>query len=294
MITPINITAYSTARYGTWYFLDQYHLLFDIGDGTVANLHSKCGKVRNAFFSHADRDHLGGIIQFYQTVAAGPNPPTFYYPKDSGSFPALKDFLQKFDPNLPPCEWIPIEGGIRIQIAKNQFIQIGENDHIASENPAAKGLTKSLDFTLIETKRKLKAEFQSLSGQEIGYLRTEKGEDHITDIHERHIFSYSGDTPSFNQERWSKTEILAHEATFITPDESDRGHCELTDVIRKASELDLKALILTHISTRYKKDDILKAIRETAEEVKPDFHIFAILPGEVVWNVLAQDSVWGN
>ncbi len=290
--TSLKVSAYSTARYGTWYFLEQYNLLFDAGDGTVANLRGKCGKVRHVFLSHADRDHLGSLIQFYQTVAASPNPPKFYYPKDSGSFPALRDFLHKFDPHLPPCEWVPIEGGMRIEVSDHLLVEIGENDHIASSQEAARGLVKSLDFSLIETRRKLKVEFQGLPGQEISKLRTEKGEDFITNVIERSLFGYSGDAPCFDQVRWERSEVLAHEGTFISPDEGDRGHCEMNSVLQKASELNLKALIIGHISVRYKNEQILKTLKEETEKLQPSFPVYVILPGQVVWDVLGQTPVW--
>ncbi len=288
----INITGYSTARYATWYFLEQYNLLFDAGDGAVASLRGKCGKVRHVFLSHADRDHLGSLIQFYQTVAQSDNPPKFYYPKDSGSFPALRDFLRKFDPHLNPCEWIAVEGGMRIDVGKDLYVQICENDHIAVSQNIDAGLVKSLDFSLVETRQKLKAEFLQLSGQEIGLLRAEKGEAHITDRHERVLFGYSGDAPVFDPERWRGTEVLVHEATFIAPDESARGHCELGDVIRSAAKLDLKALILGHISVRYKAEDICAKIIEIAQSENVSFPIYALLPGATVQDILSTEPVW--
>ncbi len=49
------------------------------------------------FISHADRDHLTGLLQFNQLNARS-GFPVIYYPKDCGSFPALKEFTTKFDP----------------------------------------------------------------------------------------------------------------------------------------------------------------------------------------------------
>lgn len=288
----LSVSGYSTARYGTWYFLEQHGLLFDAGDGAVANLRGKCGKVRHVFLSHADRDHLGSLIQFYQTVAQSQNPPTFYYPKDSGSFPALRDFLEKFDPHLPKCEWLPVQGGMQIEVAKNLLVEVGENDHIAVANRGISSeLVKSLDFCLIETRRKLKEGFQKLEGAAIGKLRREKGEDYISDLIERRLFGYSGDTPAFDLKRWVGVEVLAHEATFIAPDEADRGHCELRDVLRKAASLDLKALILGHISVRYKEDEILKAVSEEVASIGLSFPVFILLPGNVVWDVLTGEPI---
>ncbi len=288
----INVTGYSTARYGTWYFLEQYNILFDAGDGVVANLRGKCGKVRHIFLSHADRDHLGGLIQLYQTIAQSDNLPKFYYPRDSGSFPALRDFLHKFDPHLLHCEWVAVEGGMHVEVAKNLYVRVAENDHIAVAQGLSREQVKSLDFSLVETRRKLKKEFHKLSGQEIGQLRNDKGEEHITEVHEHVLFGYSGDAPSFDAERWQGAEVLVHEATFIAPDDSSRGHCELGDVIRSAAQLDLKALILGHISARYKEEEIKSAIVEVAEAVSVRFPIYVVYPGETVEDILSTSPMW--
>ncbi|MGI9421694.1 MAG: MBL fold metallo-hydrolase [Hyphomicrobiaceae bacterium] len=292
MATPLTITGFSTARFATWYFLDELRILFDVGDGAAAQLGSKCNKVRHVFLSHADRDHLGGLVQFYQLAAHPPNPPTFYYPKDSGSFPALKDFLERFDPGLAKCAWVPVEGGTNIEIAKNYVVEVGENDHIQRPTGGHPDQVKSLDFALIERRRKLRAEFKGSPGREIARLRTEHGENHVTERTDRRLFGFSGDTPQFDIARWNGIEVLAHEATFIAPDEADRGHAELGAVLRAASQLDLKALVLGHFSSRYSTDMILTAIVAEAERLAIRFPVFAVVPGEVARDVLAREPIW--
>lgn len=295
MVKPLNIAGFSTARFGTWFFLDEYKVLFDVGDGAAAHLGSKCGRVQHVFFTHADRDHLGGLIQFNQIAAQSPEPPSYYYPKDSGSFPALKDFLERFDPYLNSSGWTPVNAGVSIEIGKNLSVEIGENDHIAHASRGDGGQTKSLDFSLVETRRKLRAAYVGLQGAEIARLRTDKGDEHITEPTTRRLFGFSGDTPRFDVERWQGTEVLVHEATFIAPDTGDRGHSELGEVISAAARLDLKALILSHFSSRYKADVIRAAIHREAERAAAPFPIYALMPGEVGWNILAGEPVWhGN
>ena len=267
-------------------------MLFDVGDGVAAQLGSKCNKVRHVFFSHADRDHLGGLIQFYQLSAHPPNPPKFYYPKDSGSFPALKDFLERFDPNLATCDWIPIEGGMRVNVATNLTVEVGENDHIRTASRGSIDEVKSLDFTLVEGRRKLRDEFEGLPGAEIGRLRATHGEEHVTELHERRLFGFSGDTSLFDAGRWRGTEVLVHEATFIAPDEADRGHCELGAVLDAACSLDHRALVLTHFSSRYSDEMIVNAIRREATRLNVHYPIFAVLPGAVVRNILSEQPIW--
>ncbi len=60
----LNISAYATALFGSWYFIENYNLLFDIGDGISTQLLQKSRKIKYIFISHADRDHLTGLLQF--------------------------------------------------------------------------------------------------------------------------------------------------------------------------------------------------------------------------------------
>lgn len=65
----LTITAYSTALFSTWYFIEEWGVLFDAGDGMISALLQKSRKVDNVFISHADRDHLTGLLQFNQLNA---------------------------------------------------------------------------------------------------------------------------------------------------------------------------------------------------------------------------------
>lgn len=291
-MTTMKLTGYSTARFATWYYLDTLKLLFDAGDGVAASLASKCQRVQHVFLSHADRDHIAGLLQFNQLGARPDRPLTYYYPKDSGSFPALQEFIERFDPGLARATWVPVEAGQRIQIASSYAVDVGENDHLTVANPNNAGLTKSLDFRVVESRRRLKPAFAGMDGAEIGRLRAEHGNDHVTDPVEHGVFGFSGDTPVFNAARWQDTEILVHEATFIAPDAADRGHCELGDVIRGASSLDLKALVLGHFSTRYDAAFIRDAIAREASAAAVKFPIYAVLPLTTVTDVLSKEPVW--
>ena len=87
----LTITGFSTALFSTWYFIEELGLLFDCGDGASSGLLQKARKVKHAFISHADRDHLTGLLQFNQ-LNARQGFPKIYFPRDSGSFPFLKEF----------------------------------------------------------------------------------------------------------------------------------------------------------------------------------------------------------
>ncbi len=288
----MNISGFSTARYSTWYFLEEHRVLFDAGDGVSVALGPKCQKVQHVFLSHADRDHIGGLLQLNQLGARAVKPLSFYYPKDSGSFPALRNFIDPFDPWLAKSVWTPVEAGMRIQISKQHVVEIGENDHIAVTSPHLPRQVKSLDFSLLEMRKRLRAEFQGLDGEIIKRLRREYGDAHISEKFASRLFGFSGDAPHFDIERWRGTSVLIHETTFIKPDHGNRGHCELGDVLRAARQLDLKALILSHFSERYEVSFIKAEIVRLAAGLEIGFPVFAVPPRTTVFDILSQEPVW--
>jgi ribonuclease Z len=52
----MTITGYSTALFATWYFVEEWGVLFDAGDGLISALLQKSRKIDQVFISHADRD----------------------------------------------------------------------------------------------------------------------------------------------------------------------------------------------------------------------------------------------
>lgn len=296
----LTISGYSTALFATHYFVDELALLFDCGDGVTAHLKQKSRKVKNVFISHADRDHMAGLVQFSQLNSRGGNEqdssqrlPVVYYPESCGSFPAMHAFCEKFDPQNPPGPWKGIKAGQPIAIRPNVVVKGIENEH----QPKEEGQTKSLSYHVISTKKKLKEEFKCLPGEEIGRLMKEQGEDALTREEKETILSFSGDTPVDWDGRWDQTKVLIHEATFLKREDvsnfevSGSKHSMLNEVMQMASELKLEALILGHFSTRYAQTHIENAIRTHCRQLNIDFPVYRILPGEFTWDILAQPPV---
>jgi ribonuclease Z len=157
----LNITGYSTALFSTWYFIDELRILFDAGDGVSASLLQKSRKIEHVFISHADRDHLGGLFQFNQ-LNARQGYPIIYYPKDSGSFPAIKDFTTQFDPHVAGAVWNPVTPESNLRIKEDLIVKAIPNGHVAT-----KPGVRSLSYKVIQSKLKLNPGLTKLPGEEI-------------------------------------------------------------------------------------------------------------------------------
>lgn len=287
----LTITGYSTALFATWFFVDELALLFDAGDGIASGLTQKARKVKNVFISHADRDHLAGLLAFNQ-LNARPGAPVIHYPKDCGSFPALENFSKKFDPHVSGTIWSPIKEYEEISIRGDVYVQAFPNEHVQVGHPD----TKSLSYKVFETRRKLKPEFNDLAGHEIKRIIDENGRDFTTDLTRINRLSYSGDTP-VNYELWNGSEVLIHEATFLGGPEDTKiethgnRHSLLEDVIKMVSEIKVNKLILSHFSSRYSAEQIDQRIRKLCKEFQLTIPVYRLLPGEIYRDILGGQAI---
>ena len=286
------ISAFSTALFSTWINVEELNLLIDAGDGVSMGLLQKSRKVKNVFITHPDRDHLNGLPQFVQ-LNSRPDFPVIHYPKDSGSFPAMKLFLNKFDPHVTNSNWTGIEDGQFIQIKKGYEIQAIRNEHVKSPI----GVHKSLSYKLFETKKKLKKEFKNFNPEQIKNIATDKGRDFLTETIKKNIISFSGDTPVDNYEKWNNSELLIHESTFLNT-ESDsniesRGnkHSTLKEVMQMVKEINVNSLILNHFSSRYSKEQINNAVIKQINELSLQIPVYLIYPGEIHRDILNSKPI---
>jgi ribonuclease Z len=289
----LTITGYSTALFSTWYFIEELGLLFDAGDGLTASLMQKARKIDNVFISHADRDHLTGLLQFNQ-LNARDGYPRIYYPFNSGSFPAIAEFSGNFDPHVKGTSWRAIKDAEQVQIKDNLFVQAIRNNHV----PTAPEIFKSFGYRVSETKQKLKPEFLQLSQEEIRQTINEIGKENLTDTISTTILTYSGDTPVDDYEKWNNTKILIHEATFLDKNEGDNEntkrnkHSFLPEVLEMVAELDIETLILGHFSSRYSNEAIDKAIQSECKRIGIKIPVYRVLPGQVHRNILNETPIW--
>ena len=290
-LQKLTITGFSTALFSTWYFIDELSLLFDCGDGTCAGLLQKARKVKHVFISHADRDHVAGLLQFSQ-LNSRPGL-KIYYPRDSGSFPALQEFAAKFDPHVSGAEWIPVTAGQEIEIRNDTVVRAVENSHIKTDERE----TKSLSYFVENQIRKLKPELKDKTGAEIAQLRKDLGDDAISTSSRSSIIAYSADTPIELDGRYNDVETLIHEATFLRADELDPNnprrnkHSSLDQVLKMVTDSNIKRLILGHFSSRYDNDEIDAAIKSGCQNFGITIPVYRVLPGLKVVDVLSGESL---
>ena len=286
----LTITGYSTALFSTWYFVEEWGVLFDAGDGMISALLQKSRKIDHVFISHADRDHLTGLLQFNQ-LNARPGFPVMHYPKDATSFPVLEAFSRQFDRQVERTVWTPVTEGDEIAIAKDLLVLPMRNGHV----PVDPSVIKSLGYLVVQTRKKLKAELAHLTGEELRQLGERIGRENLSIELRDKVLAYSGDTPvEEGSSKWNDTAILIHEATFLGNGEEIRPrtygnkHSTLEEVMEMVSGLRIGQLVLGHFSSRYSPEEIDAAILLFCEKYAINVPVRRVLPGVTVTDVLGQ------
>lgn len=286
------ITGYSTALFSTWYFIEELGLLFDAGDGLTSYLLQKAGKINHVFISHADRDHITGLLQLNQ-LNARPDTPVIYYPKDSSSFPALEAFSKQFDPHVKAVRWIGLNENDTVKVKDDIQVETMRNSHVRAE----KHIIRSLSYKVYQTKNKLRPEYAGLSQEEIAARVREIGRQALSVTVKTNIVAYSGDTPVDDYERWDNSGTLIHEATFLGGPEDGliskhgNAHSRLDEVLRMVSEIKVDRLILGHFSSRYSHEQIDDRIRALCKAYKIKIPVYRVLPGRVHKHILQGNPI---
>lgn len=287
----LTITGYSTALFATWYFVEELGILFDAGDGVAAGLTQKSGKVRDIFISHADRDHLTGLLQFNQLNARPGGVPRIFYPADSGSFPALQAFSVSFDAQVARTSWQGVRPSDELTISKEWLVKPIVNGHVST----AGSLIKSLSYLVYHVKHKLRPAYAGMDGMAIGRLRKELGNEAVMEEVREPVIGYSGDTPVEDLQRWQGVQTLIHEATFLEKqamDDRPNKHSTLPEVLEMVAGMHIGRLILGHFSRRYDHADILHAVMEQCRRYAIRCPVYVVLPGELHRDILQGEPCW--
>ena len=293
MAQRLTITAHSTALFSTWIFIEEWKLLFDAGDGVMSSLMHRSRKIRNIAISHADRDHIFGLLQLNHHNARH-NLESVLYPGDARSIDRLREFAWRFDRETADSyDWIKVEPGVSYPVTNELALKPIRNTHLSRMGDE----NRSVGYAVMRRFRKLKAEFQSLSQDELRQIGTTHGSQFLSEPHEEPMLVYSGDTGLCPPETWLGAKILIHEATFLREGEVEEGwpgheHCTLEEMLPMARDANPEILIIHHISSRYRMGEVASEIRRMAEELKIGFPIWAIPPGETVEDLLSRRPVW--
>ena len=210
-IDDLEIIGYSVAGEETVVAVPQLDVCFDIGKAPDQII-----PVNHVLLTHGHMDHAAGIAYYLShRKFCGQSPGTVLTPPDTiGPIRQVLEAWGKLDGNQIPVRLIGVEPGDEYQIKPNLITRVFPTKHTRG----------SVGFSVLEKRKKLKAEYRGLTGPQIVELK--KQGIAIDAPLEIPLVTYLGDTQyvDFSQLDYiSESKILIAECTFLEEEHTDRA-----------------------------------------------------------------------
>ena len=255
----LTIEGYSRAAVQTYWRVPELKVGFDLGGSPWSFMGTQ-----TFFISHAHLDHMAALPAYVaRRRMMKMEPPTIYVPAAvADSVQRMLRSWQKLDRGRMILDLVAAEPGEEYELSR---------EHVVTTFPT-KHTVPSLGYVIWERRKKLKPEYQNLTGPEIRDLRLSgvevSGEVRVP------VVCYCGDTAPQgldNCEAVFESKILITELTFFRPEHRKEkihkfGHTHLDDLIERADRFQNELVILGHFSTRYHEQQIRRAVEKRLPE----------------------------
>lgn len=259
----LTIEGYSRAAVQTYWRIPEMKLGFDLGlqpwdfMGTAT-----------WFISHTHLDHIAALPVYVSRRRLMKMPPPTIYMPEVGVGPALQVLkaFSRLDRGKMPCTIVPVEPGQEIELSRELVVNVLPTRHTIP----------SVGYVVSQRRRKLKPEYQQLSGDEIRDLRL--GGTDVTSEQRHPMLAYLGDSrPEALDESpvFYEADILIMEMTFVAPDHRKekihkQGHIHLDDVVGRRDRFQNQKIIASHFSTRYTSRQVVEHVKARLPDMLDD------------------------
>jgi len=255
----LTIEGYSRAAVQTYWRIPELKLGFDFGAQPWSFM-----ATGTWFVSHAHLDHIAAIpVYVARRRMMKMEPPTIYLPEEIvENVDRILKLFTRLDHGRLPCNLVGVKPGDEIEISR---------EHVVTAS-ATKHRVPSLGFVVWERRRKLKAEYLNLPGDQIRDLRVAGTE--ITEERRTPLVAYVGDSAPEgldNCPAMFEAQVLITEMTFVAPRHRKEkihkyGHMHLDDIVARRDRFKNEIIIASHFSTRYHS----RQVRNYVEQAFPD------------------------
>lgn len=255
----LTVEGYSRAAVQTYWRIPELKLGFDLGGSPWSFMGTQ-----TYFVSHSHLDHLAALpVYVARRRMMKMEPPTVYVPAEvCEPVERMLRAWQRLDRGRMLLNLIGVRPGDEIELSREHVVQVYETRHTVP----------SVGYVVYERRKKLKAEYQSLTGAQIRDLRL-SGVDVASEIRFP-LVCYTGDTAPQgldNHPGVYEAAILITELTFFRPDHRKEkihkfGHTHLDDILDRADRFRNELLIFGHFSTRYHDQQIRRAVERRLSE----------------------------
>jgi len=257
----VHVAGFSLAGEETFIICPELNLGFDLGRAP-----REVVSIDHIFLSHGHMDHAAGVAYYFSQRMFVDNQPGHLYAPELllGPIRRLLRTWGDIDGHEPPAHLHAAAPGVDVPLRRDLLVRPFEVNHSCRLSDGTR--LKSLGFTAIEVRQKLKDEFRDMTGPRLVELKSRGVE--ITRRLELPLVTYCGDTapgPFLQLDFVRNSRILLLECTFVEADHRDRAragsHMHVDDLREVYPQLNNERIVLTHLSRRTPLSEARRVIR---------------------------------
>jgi ribonuclease Z len=253
----LDIIGYSVAGEETVIAMPQLDVCFDIGKAPEQVI-----SINHVLLTHGHMDHSAGFAYYLsQRNFCGLPAGMIFAP--IALLPPMKEIIEawgRLDGNKVPAKLIGVKPGDEYQIKPNLYVRVFPTKHSLG----------SVGYSMIEKRKKLKAEYLELTGPQIVELKKQGIQiDYPVEVP---VVTYIGDTQyvDFSQLAYiSNSKILIAECTFYEDEHVGRAeagrHIHIDEFVGLIGRMNNEHIIIAHTTQRTP----LREIREILKKALP-------------------------
>jgi ribonuclease Z len=255
-LSGLTIAGFSIAGLATYVQVPELDACFDLGECPLSAL-----PIGHVFLTHAHGDHARCLPRHWQLRRMlGMSRDARYFVPES-----IRAGAEEWLRAEAAFEGAPPNAPAMVGLQAGEVAQLGRKD-LSVRAFAVTHRVPSLGYTLLQTKRKLKARYAGVAGRELARLRDEGVEiqDQVVEPQLTFIGDCIGQSLYDEPHIW-ESKVVILEASFLAPGEEElataKGHTHLHEIASAVAHFGERVrcqhIVLKHFSMRYRKDEIV-------------------------------------